>query len=255
MDLVKSIDFDSVAELYDAHLAVSFDHAFWLNVARQASEPRLELMCGTGRITLPLLQAGISVEGLDYSEGQLGVFKKKLAQHNLQTSLYLSDARDFSLAKRYELIFIGFHAIAEVVDNADKLQVFRCVHRHLSEAGEFWLSLHNPAVRKESIDGNERSYGVFRLPDSQEDLEVTGQFELDSASGIVTGVQRYVVSRGSDELRSIELPVRFHLIAPEELGALVESSGFWITQRLGDYDGSAYDPASSPYFLISCRRP
>jgi hypothetical protein len=61
----KTIDFDRVSEFYDLYVHTEADVGFWKRVAGEAKPPRLELMAGTGRITLPLLEAGLSVEGID----------------------------------------------------------------------------------------------------------------------------------------------------------------------------------------------
>jgi len=53
---MKSIDFDPVAHVYDLHLTATFDLAFWVEEARRHPGPRLEVMCGTGRISLPILR-------------------------------------------------------------------------------------------------------------------------------------------------------------------------------------------------------
>ena len=69
MPFSKSIDFERIHDLYDPMVAdVTFDLPFWIEVARAASPPRLELMCGTGRITLPILAAGLEIERAAFDE-------------------------------------------------------------------------------------------------------------------------------------------------------------------------------------------
>ena len=53
-------------ELYDLLFdSFDFDVAFWLGAAREAGGPVLEAACDTGRLLLPILKAGIDVEGFD----------------------------------------------------------------------------------------------------------------------------------------------------------------------------------------------
>ena len=53
-------------ELYDLLFdSLDFDIPFWLDVARTAGGPVLELGCGTGRALLPILKAGIAIDGFD----------------------------------------------------------------------------------------------------------------------------------------------------------------------------------------------
>jgi hypothetical protein len=55
-------------DLYDlvgADLPYGLD--FYVGLARQAAGPVLDIACGTGRILLPSLQAGVDIEGLTCS--------------------------------------------------------------------------------------------------------------------------------------------------------------------------------------------
>jgi 2-polyprenyl-3-methyl-5-hydroxy-6-metoxy-1,4-benzoquinol methylase len=64
-----------VAELYDyvPGYANRGDLDFYLNMCRSADGKILELGCGTGRILIPIAQAGFSIVGLDGSEDMLAV--------------------------------------------------------------------------------------------------------------------------------------------------------------------------------------
>ena len=44
---------------------------FYVNQAKKFEGPVLELACGTGRITIPIAQEGISIVGLDISTKML----------------------------------------------------------------------------------------------------------------------------------------------------------------------------------------
>ncbi|HSN68315.1 MAG TPA: class I SAM-dependent methyltransferase, partial [Thermoanaerobaculia bacterium] len=52
------IDYDSVAALYDAYITTDFDVAFFADEVRRSRGPVLELMSGTGRLSIPLIEAG-----------------------------------------------------------------------------------------------------------------------------------------------------------------------------------------------------
>jgi hypothetical protein len=50
---VKSIDFDPVASYYDLCVETDLDVPFWIEEPRRHPGHRLELMCDTGRLSLP----------------------------------------------------------------------------------------------------------------------------------------------------------------------------------------------------------
>lgn len=249
----KAIDFDAVADVYDLYVQATFDLAFWTDLAARARPPVLELMCGTGRITLPLLEAGLEVEALDYSRGLLEVFRRKLADRGLEAPLHHADARSFALPRRFGLVFVGFHSIAEVVDDDDKLALLRAARAHLQPGGELWLSARNPSVAAATLDGRAVDLGVHRVPDTGEQVAVGGAYAHDASTGLVRGAQTYVFTRDGAETRRLELPVRFHLIAPGRLEALLREAGLEPFERHGDYQRAPFDPVSSPFLLLGAR--
>lgn len=248
----KSIDFDRVADFYDLYVDATYDLAFWEEVAAAARPPRLELMCGTGRIALSLLRAGHAVEGLDYAAGLLDVFRRKARSLGLAPTLHEADARDFRLAGQYGLAFIGFQSISEVVDDLDKACVFACVRRHLAPGGQFWVTIHNPVVRGVAYDGRVWALGHHRVPETGEEVAISGTYRMDGSTGVVTGVQRYRCTRDGRQTREIDLPMRFHAMEPERLVGLLEGDGWQIAARYGDYDRSPFVAERSPYFIVSC---
>jgi SAM-dependent methyltransferase len=249
----KTIDFDRVREFYDLYVCTTADVGFWKRVAGDSQPPLLELMAGTGRITLPLLEAGHLVEGLDYSAGLLEVLERKLGAAGIEAPLHHADARDFDLGRKFGLIFIGFQSISEVVDDDDKIKVFGNVRRHLAPGASFWVTIHNPPARRGMVDGRDVDLGTYRLASTGEDVTVSGRYLLDEGTGIVSGKQTYRCLRGRRESRLVELPMRFHLVSPQRLVELLSDSGFDAAERLGDYDGSAFEPSRSPFFLVRCR--
>ncbi|MBI4951861.1 MAG: class I SAM-dependent methyltransferase [Myxococcales bacterium] len=260
-DLPKSIDFDPVAPVYDLYAEARYDLAFWTRVLAREPEPRLELMAGTGRICLALRAAGVACDALDYSEGMLAELRRKAAAAGLAGRVHHADARSFALDVRYGCIFIGFGAIAEVVDDADKARLFATVWAHLVPGGVFWLTAHNPPARRGFYDGSERPIGDELETPEGERLTVTGRFVLDPASGIVTGEQRYRFrrdvgdERGPGAERVATLPLRFHLVEPAWLEGALGRQGFVLRERHGDYEGAPFDPASSPFWIARFERP
>ena len=66
--------YDSIAGIYDPWSAsVVEDIAFYVDEARRHGGPVVELAVGSGRIAVPIARAGISVIGVDLSEGMLAV--------------------------------------------------------------------------------------------------------------------------------------------------------------------------------------
>src|SRR3954452_14539 len=72
---------DEYAPFYDWENARTLgrrDVPFWRRVALEAPGPVLELGCGTGRISLPLIRAGIELVGVDRSAPMLDRARRRL---------------------------------------------------------------------------------------------------------------------------------------------------------------------------------
>src|SRR4051812_42265646 len=72
---------DEYAPFYDWENARTLgrrDVAFWRTLALQSGGPVLELGCGTGRISIPLARAGVSLVGIDRSEAMLARARQRV---------------------------------------------------------------------------------------------------------------------------------------------------------------------------------
>lgn len=250
----KSIDFDLVSEFYDLYTDTDYDLKFWIDTIKNSPAPALELMCGTGRIIKPALEAGCVLEGLDYSQELLARCEYKLFKAGLKTALYGYDARDFSIKhQKYGLMFIAFQAIAEVCSDKEKKQLFECVHTHLLPEGLFYVSAHNPAQRKLTLDGQPKNFGTYPIGDGGQTVEISGIYALDEQNNIVTGTQFYKCFTNGQPDRQVEMPVKFHLISPDELENILKQAGFNISQKFGDYDKSPFTQ-QSPFCIFACSK-
>ena len=76
------------AEFYDLGAGGLGDVPFYLAYARDACvagvSPVLELGCGTGRVTIPLAEAGHEVIGIDLSEPMLARCRAKVSERGLE---------------------------------------------------------------------------------------------------------------------------------------------------------------------------
>ena len=72
--------YDRWADVYDSvYSYVTEDIPFYVGEALEAGGPVLELGCGTGRVSIPMADAGVDVVGLDSSPEMLEVARRKAA--------------------------------------------------------------------------------------------------------------------------------------------------------------------------------
>jgi SAM-dependent methyltransferase len=80
--------------------------AFYQSVVERNGPPALDLACGTGRLLLPLLNAGLDVDGCDISPDMLALCRAEASRHGLAPQLYQQAMHDLNLPRSYRTIFI-----------------------------------------------------------------------------------------------------------------------------------------------------
>jgi SAM-dependent methyltransferase len=112
---MPAMDYDRIADLYDAYVVTDLDVPFFLAQTR-ARRRVLELMSGTGRVSIPLLEAGVDLTCVDSSPEMLARLRVKLGQKGLAAPVIEMDVVRLDLAQQFDLIILPFHSFAEIVD-------------------------------------------------------------------------------------------------------------------------------------------
>jgi SAM-dependent methyltransferase len=240
--------YDHIADLYDTYVQTDLDLPFFLDEARRTPGRILELMAGTGRVTLPLVRAGADVTCVDNSPMMLAVLRDKLSRENLSADVREMDVRQLAFDQRFDLVLIPFHALAELPTIEDQQAALQAIHAHLADGGRFICALHNPPVRLKSVDGLLHLIGKHDLPDTQgrllawilqtqrhQQVEIAQFFEeYDRAGQMVTR-------------RMIELHVNF--VEKARFEAMIQAAGFAVEALYGDYARSPFDESTSPFMI------
>jgi SAM-dependent methyltransferase len=246
---MEDIRWDSVASLYDLYVTATFDVPFFLAEAKAAGGPVLELMSGTGRVSLPLVEAGVPLTCVDASGEMLRRLRQKLSAGGLEATVVQGDVRQLDLANTFDLAILPFHSFSELVDPSDQHAVLAAVHRHLRRGARFICTLHNPSVRRTSVDGQPRLVGKFPL-EGEGSLLLWSASRFAGQDGVVEGVQVYQEYDARGVLRRQRmLDMRFALIGRDEFEQRAGGAGFRVAGLYGDYDRSPFEMDSSPYMI------
>lgn len=122
--------------LYDLAIgAYGDDLDFYLGLAKAANGPILDLACGTGRILLPCLQAGMDVEGLDLSPAMLARLRHKAAARGVSARVAEASMSSFELPRRFALIMICCNTFPHNLTADDQIATLRSCRDHLTPGG------------------------------------------------------------------------------------------------------------------------
>jgi predicted RNA methylase len=130
---------EGFAQVYDewsAHMTA--DVAFYVELARAADGPLVELAIGTGRVAIPVAQAtGQRVLGIDSSPAMLLQARVRAAEAGVDLDLRESDMRDLALDEPAGLIYCPFRALLHLPTWADRRRTFEAVAASLQSGGRF----------------------------------------------------------------------------------------------------------------------
>lgn len=117
---------------------------FYKQMIESTPSPALEIACGTGRLLLPLLKAGISVEGFDSSPEMLAQCKVKANKTDIKAVLYQQQMQALTLPKKYGCLFSALGSFQQLTDLTDAYAALKRFHEHLLPNGKLVIYLYLP---------------------------------------------------------------------------------------------------------------
>jgi SAM-dependent methyltransferase len=111
--------------------------AYYIDRATAVDGPVLELGCGTGRIYLELLAAGVDADGIDLSAESLVLLRERAEQRRLEPSVWQGDMTELSTDREYALVTCPFNAIQELTSVEQQQALFESVSDVLAPGGVF----------------------------------------------------------------------------------------------------------------------
>ncbi|WP_270166917.1 class I SAM-dependent methyltransferase [Paenibacillus sp. SYP-B4298] len=122
----------------------------------------LEVMVGSGRVLVPLLESGLTVDGVDYSPEMLAACRQRCEERALAADLYESSLQDLSLPHQYEAIIIPSGSFLLIEKREESLHVLQRLYDHLQPGGRLVLDLFLPDTQFEC--GSFSGASSFTLP-------------------------------------------------------------------------------------------
>ncbi|CAN5453229.1 class I SAM-dependent methyltransferase [soil metagenome] len=240
---------DSFADVYDEwYEGVSDVAATVTSIAGLANGgPVLELGVGTGRLAVPLAEAGaagtagtadaMEVHGIDTSAAMLDRLRAKDPHRRVAT--YLGDMVDDLPAGPFTVVFVAYNSLFNLTEPTRQRACFAAVAERLVPGGRFVVEAFVPddpprvgsevTVRSLTADRVVLSVSMHR-PD---DRVAEGQFVELSAEG---GVRMR--------------PWMIRYASPAELDDMAAAAGFELEHRWRGFDDHSFDPDDERHVSI-----
>ncbi len=242
--------------LYHAHHNRHLeDLLFWLKLAEMQGGPILELGCGTGRVLIPLAQAGYHVFGLDNDLAMLSLLRANLAALESppahRPTVFQADLCAFHLAESFQLILLPCNTWS-TLEGAERRAALRCIREHLRPGGLFAVSLPNPEAFFELPNRGEAEVEEeFEHPLTGATVQVSSAWERTGEHFVVSWHYDHLLPRGG--ARRMTAQARHTLDSAETYQGEIRDANLEVVACYGDFDGAVYLP-TAPNLILLARR-
>ena len=235
------------ADIYDAMNTSLDDLAFYDKWMPQFPDAKiLELCCGSGRLTVPLAQKGYDITGVDIMPSMLKRAKSKAIEEGMNIKFIESDIRELDLQEAFDLVFIPFNSIHHLYTNEDFTKVLSNVTTHLKPQGKFIFDCFNPNIN-------------YIIESSKKEMQIAEYKTSDGREVIIKQKMRYESHYQVNRIEwSYYIDEQFHSVQnldmrmyyPKELNFLLETNGFNIIKKFGDFNEGPFNSDSQKQIFV-----
>ena len=254
----------SDAEFYDYFATgVEGDVAFYVEEALSSGGQVLELGCGTGRISIPIADAGVSIVGLDNSSAMLKVARRKTAgiSESARRGIRFleGDMRTFKLNERFGLVIIPYRAFLHMMNGEDQRRALSRIHDHLVDRGRLIVNFYDPDLDVISANinpngGIPRHITSYKKHDSGHTVTVQESRQYFPAEQKLEWYLLYEeLDVGGQVISKASVPILQRYIHRYEMQYLLELCGFEIEELYGDFQRGPFRHGSEQVWVASKR--
>jgi SAM-dependent methyltransferase len=237
--------------------------AFYRAAIERFGQPALDLGCGAGRLLVPLVAAGMDVDGVDVSVDMLERAGEAVAAAGAarEGQLARQAFHDLDRPRRYGTIYccdsFGIGGSRE-----DDELALRRVLAHLEPGGAFVLTIDVLRPEDEARLADPARVLPMPWPDAGRRARLAGgdELELDSRTAdydagrrCETMEMRARLWHGDRLLGEEHGRLKFTYYAPDDLSAMLEAAGFGSVVVEGRYTGHPPEPGEETVVVIARR--
>jgi SAM-dependent methyltransferase len=222
---------------------------FYVEMACERDGRVFDLACGSGRLTIPLAQAGLQVMGGDLSPEMLQRARRSAEAQSIELDLVQLDMRDFDLNGRtFDTIVVAMNSVLHLHSLDDFRSFFRSAARHLSQGGRLVFDAFMPSVAMLGCDPNKRQFVGRAIHGTLGNVTLEETIRYDPLTQI-SHVNWYWSTEVKRDFWTV--PLQMRVIFPQEMPLLIAAGGLRLVERFGDFDRSPF-VAGSPRQVCVC---
>jgi SAM-dependent methyltransferase len=245
---------DLCAEVYvlDKPPGALGDIQYYLEGLRPLGGPILEAACGSGRLLIPMLEAGLPVEGFDHSESMLARCREAADARGLNATLRRMRFQEFAYDAPFEAIVCPVGAFTLIDDFAEALGVLRRFLGHLKPGGRLFVDLMPLAYLTAPTTHHVRSWTT---PAGEQLTISSTRLELDLLRQRKVTLDRYDRWRGGKLIETELEMLATRLWGLHEFELTLQEAGFTEISVCGDYRVGRPPRAGDGWWCFQAVRP
>lgn len=239
---------------------------FYLQEIARFGQPVLDVACGAGRVLLPLLRAGIDIDGCDISPDMLKHCRSKAASEGFRPNLYQQPMHAFSLPRKYKTIYIcdSFG----LAGSRDKdLETLRRCFEHLEDGGALIVNIEAEYTTPEAWDSwlSARRKNLpepwpeqARVQTAADGTEHAARFryvEVNPLEQSYTRQVRLEKWQAGNLIASEEYTLRGNMYMKNEVLLMLQVAGFQEILVRGDYSDLPANSDHEEIIFTAVRKP
>jgi len=203
----------------------------------------LELMCGSGRLLVPLATQGFKLHGVDSSAAMLASCEARVAASGIAAPLFRQDLTQLNLPFRYAAAFVAVGSFQLITAPGAALLALQRVRAHLVDPGLLLLDMFVPAESELRLGAPLVEVRTVRLEDGSQ-IALRSESTVWADARMVRTEYRYAHRRGATRLAEEHETITLTWYSPDEFASLLAEAGYrdvtmGASPRGGD-DGTAF---------------
>ncbi len=224
-------------------------------LARRTGGPVLELGCGTGRLAVPLAEAGFRVTGVDFSTAMLEIAGERAAAAGKaaeRLTLVTGDFASVALGGPYRFAFIVMNTFLHLLTRQEQVAALRHWAAHLAPGALLLIDVFAPDVEELSrLDGQALLDKSWRDPTTGSTVMKWVARTVEPAEQILHVTFLYDVIGFDGELRRTVVPFDLRYLWRYEAEWLLEAAGYEIEEVYGDWELGPFDSGGEHLILVA----
>jgi len=220
------------------------DLDFYLHFAERMGGPILDLGCGTGRLAIPLAQAGHVVWGVDASDEMLAQFEKKMEQlpPDVLSRLHVEkeDLTRLEIPEKFSLAILPYHTFQYLTSKEDQAECLQRIYDQLKPDSLLVLDVFRPPEQlDESWKEDFFPAKEFHDPETGRRVVVKDRRRrIDTDRQIIYPEMVFQITHPGGRKEEVVEPLELAYFYEDQLRDLLELHGFSVLEEWGDYDGT-----------------